>query len=67
MYVFGSGGVGVEGSEMMRGLDLCFTNPVGTGRVLDVSLCLGCGGVGGVDGEWVGGRGLGPVSGWVYV
>ena len=37
----------------MRGLDLGlgFTNPVGTGGVLDVCLCLGCGGVGG---EWVG-------------
>ena len=27
----------------------------GTGRVLDVCLCFGCGGVGGVGGEWVGG------------
>ena len=36
----------------MRGLCLGFTNPVGTGGVLDVCLCLGCGGVGGVDGEW---------------
>ena len=43
-------GVDVEGDEWMRGLGLCFTNPVGTGEVLDVSLC--CGGVGG---EWVGG------------
>ena len=45
----------------MRGLGLGFTNPVGTGGVLDV--CFGCGGVGGV------GRGLGPVSGgvvWCY-
>ena len=31
-----------------------FTNPVGTGGVLDVYLCLGCGGVGAVGGEWVG-------------
>ena len=29
------------GGEWMRGLDLCFTNPVGTGGVLDVCLCLG--------------------------
>ena len=43
------GGVGVE---WMRGLG--FTNPVGTGRVLDVCLCLDCGGVGGVNGEWLG-------------
>ena len=37
--------------EWMRGLGLGFTNPVGIDRVLDVCLCLGCGGVGG---EWVG-------------
>ena len=35
----------------MRGLGIGFTNPV-----LDVYLCFGCGGVGGVCGEWVGGR-----------
>ena len=35
----------------MRELGLGFTNHVGTGGVLDVCLCLGCGGVGG---EWVG-------------
>ena len=29
---------------------MSFTNPVGIGGVLDVSLCLGCGGV---CGEWV--------------
>ena len=29
-------------------------NPVGTGGVLDVCLCFGCGGVGGVCGKWVG-------------
>ena len=34
----------------MRELGLGFTNPVGTGGVLDV--CFSCGGVGG---EWVGG------------
>ena len=39
----------------MRGLGLDFTNPVGTGGVLDVFLCFGCSGVGGVGGEWVGG------------
>ena len=43
-------GVDGEGGEWMRELDLGFTNPVGTGGVLD--MCLGCGGVGG---EWVGG------------
>ena len=47
------GGVGGEGGEWLRGLGLDFTNPVGTGGVLDVCLCFGCGGVGG--GEWVGG------------
>ena len=40
----------------MRGLSLSVTNPVGTGRVLDACMCLGCGcvvGVDGVGGEWV--------------
>ena len=32
--------VGGEGGEWMRGLGLGFTNPVGTGEVLDV--CLVC-------------------------
>ena len=41
----------------------CFTNLVGTGGVLDVCLCYGCGGVGGVGGGV--GRGLGPRSGAV--
>ena len=36
--------------ERMRGLSLGFTNPVGIGEVLDVCLCFGCGGVGGVCG-----------------
>ena len=44
------GGVGGEGLDWMRKLGLGFTNPVGTGGVLDMS--FGCGGVGG---EWVGG------------
>ena len=44
------GGVG-GGVEWMRVLGLGFTNPVGTGGVLDVFLYFGCGGVGG---EWVG-------------
>ena len=38
----------------VRGLGLGFTIPVGTGGVLDVCLCLGCGGVGSVGGECVG-------------
>ena len=46
------GGVGGEEGEWMRGLGLGFTNPVGTGGVLDICLCFGCGSVGG---EWVGG------------
>ena len=52
MYVFDSGRSGWrgEGGEWMRGLVLGFTNPVGTGEVLDVCLCFGCGGVGG---DWV--------------
>ena len=32
MYVFGSGRRGLRGGEWMRGLDLSFTNPVGTGE-----------------------------------
>ena len=43
-------GVGGEGCEWIRGLDLCFTNPVETWEVLDVCLCLGCYGVGDVGG-----------------
>ena len=54
MYVFGVGGEG------MKGLGLGFTKPVGTGGVLDVWLCFGCGGVGG---DWV--LGLGPGCGVV--
>ena len=38
----------------MRELDLGFTNPVGTGGVLDLCLCFGCDGVGGVGGECLG-------------
>ena len=34
----------------MRVLGLGFTNLMGTGGVLDVGLCFGCGGVGGVGG-----------------
>ena len=53
MYVFGLGRCGWRGGEWMRGLSLGFTNTLGTGGVLDVCLCFGCGGV---CGEWV--RGL---------
>ena len=45
------GGVG----EWMRELGLGFTNPMGTEEVLDMCLCFGCGGAGGVGGEWLGG------------
>ena len=47
----------------MIGLGLGFTNPVGTEGMLDVCLCLGCGGVSGVSGRV--GRGIGPGSGGV--
>ena len=57
-------GVGGEGGEGMRGLGFGFTNLLGTGGVLDVCLCFGCGGVGG--GEWVGGLDQG-LEGWGYV
>ena len=42
MYVFVLGRC-----EWMRELGLDFTNPVGTGGVLDLCLCFNCGGVGG--------------------
>ena len=54
MYVFGSRRCGWRGGEWMRDLGLGFTNPVGTCGVLDICLCFGCGGVGGVCGEHVG-------------
>ena len=41
----------------IRGLGLGLTNPVGTRGVFAVCLGLGCGGVAGIVGEWVG---LGP-------
>ena len=49
--MFGSRRRGGEGSEWMIGLGVGFTNPVGTGGVLDACLCFVCGGVGV---EWVG-------------
>ena len=49
------------GGESMRELGLGFTNPGGTGGVLDVCLCFGCGGVGG---ELIGGLDQG-LEGWV--
>ena len=49
------GGVGGVEGDLMRGLGLVITNPVGTGKLLDVCLCFGCGGVGGFGEEWVGG------------
>ena len=65
------GGVVGEGGEWIRGLGLGFINPVGTGGVLDVCLCLraGGGGVSGVGGECVGGldRVWKGGVGWCYV
>ena len=37
-----------RGGEWMRRMGLGFTNPVGTWGLLDMCLCLGCGGVVGV-------------------
>ena len=64
MYVFGSGRCRRCGGGA-RGLRLGNTNAVVIGRVWDVCMCYGCGGVGGGVGEW-----LGPGSGiveWYYV
>ena len=65
--VCGTGWCRKRGGEWMRGLGLGFTNPVVTGGVLDVCLCLGCGSVGAVGGVcwWFGTR-SGRV-GWCYV
>ena len=64
MYVFGSGrGRRCEGG--VRGLDLGFTNHVGTGGVWDVCLCLWCAGVFG-GGVVVGVLALG-LGGWVVL
>ena len=52
MNVFGSGWCRRMRGGCMRRLGLGFTNPVGTGGVLDMCLCLGWGGV---CGEGVGG------------
>ena len=52
---FARSGVGGEGSEWTRELGLGPTNPVGTGRVLDMCMCPGCGGVSGAGGERAGG------------
>ena len=51
-------GLGLARGKYVRGLGLGFTNPVGSGGVWDMCLCLGCGGV------WPG-----PASGrmgWCY-
>ena len=44
---------GGVGGGVVSGLGLGFTNPVGTGGVLDICLCLGCRGLADVHGEWV--------------
>ena len=48
------GAAWVETGLVDNGLGLGFTTPVRTKGMLDVCLFLGCGGVDGVDGEWVG-------------
>ena len=67
MYVFDSGRVGCVDDEWWRGLDMGFTNPVETGGVWDVYLCLGYGSVGGIGGEWVGAWARVWIGGLVYV
>ena len=51
---------GWEGGEWVKRFGLGFNNPVRTGEMLEVCLCLGCGGVGG---EWTGGLDQG-LEGW---
>ena len=58
--------MGCVGSEWIRGLGLGFTNHVGTGRVWELCLCLGCGGVGFVGEEWLAGLGQGLGNLWCY-
>ena len=58
--MIGSGWLERRVGEWVSGLVLGFTTPVGTGGMLDMCLCLGCGGVGG---EWVGGLDQG-LEGW---
>ena len=64
--MFGSEGVGADGSECMRGLGLGFTNPGERGEMWDMCLCLGCGGVSGAGGMGVMSQGL-EGWGWCYV
>ena len=63
VYALGSGRRGWRGGDRMRGLGLGFTNPVVTGGMLYLCLCLGCGGVGGVSGQLVRGLDQG-LEGW---
>ena len=51
----------------MRGFGSVFTNPVAIGGVLDVCLCLRCGGVDGVGGKWVCGLDQGLGVGLLYL
>ena len=51
------------GEEWMRGIGLGFTNYVGTGKVLDVCMCLR---FSGVCGEWVAGLDQG-LEGWMVL
>ena len=66
MYVFGSGRRRRRWGEWMRVLGLGFTNPVGTEGVLNLCLCFGCGVVGGVCRNRVGGLDQG-LEGWCGV
>ena len=64
--MLGSGLCGWRGGEWMRGLGVDVTNQVGTGGMLHVCLCLGCGGMSGVGGEWIAGLDQG-LEGWCYI
>ena len=54
------------GGEWNTGLGLGFTNSAGTLGNKDMCLCFGCGGVGDVGREWMGGLGHGGLGGVMY-
>ena len=54
MYVFVHGQRGWRGGYVDDRIGCVFYQLCGNRGMLDICLCVGCGGVGGVSGEWVG-------------